>query len=480
MFSSMLFCSISSMIRLWFSGLSGSWLNLANSALLSAPPFAKPDCIMDILAVRASLNLTGSLRAAIISGSLACSCCCICGLLRSCCLAVSNCWFIIELPEPVANELAVLLAVTGAVAAVTERDLSLMWKRVPSLNPNEASSTATATASIRTLRSSRRKLKSSAGGESIGLNITSTATDKSPLVEVELEAEATELTPITKKRKTTKAAVNIKYDFKQFEKDLAEKYPIPTTKPIKLPEVYTAQHKPEFIAGLEFIITKDPSLYPLIIHEPFSQFHVDSESSTTTQQHFERICRSIIGQQISGSAALAVEKKFKSIYQDKYPTPEQILLTSSEDLRNAGLSVRKAEYVKSAAEFFTNEQDLDFDKLTNDEIIEKLIKIKGIAEWSAIMFLAFSLKRLDVFAIGDLGVARGVSRYIESRPHILDQLKAGNVQLKKSKFDDKKKRDWKVINDAYVELFADEFKPYRTVLMMIMWRASATNIEVLS
>lgn len=322
-----------------------------------------------------------------------------------------------------------------------------------------------ATLSTRTLRSSRRKLEVSSTGE--------TTTEITSSLEIITEPQTA---PI-KRRKTSKTPS--KYNYKQFEKELFEKYPIPKDVPLVLPESYASSHQPDFIKGLEFILSKDPSLYPLIVHKPFEQFHPDSKPSFTTQDYFQKVCRSIIGQQISGSAALSIERKFRELYEDKFPTPVQVSETSLEDLRNSGLSTRKVEYVKSAAHFFLSEEDLQFEKLTNEEIIDKLVQIKGIGEWSAKMFLAFSLKRLDVFAIDDLGVARGVSRYVDSRPWVLDQFKS-IVKLRKSKFDDKKKRDWKVINDAYVELLSDDFKPYRTVLMLIMWRVSSTNIQVLT
>ncbi|KAH3663436.1 hypothetical protein WICMUC_005962 [Wickerhamomyces mucosus] len=299
------------------------------------------------------------------------------------------------------------------------------------------------------------------------------SSSSTPVLDIVKEVVIKEEQLTSKKRK-------IKYTFQQYELDLLKKYPIP--QPITLPQEFVSFHHPEFVRGVEHVLSKDPSLYPLVVHEPFKQFVAESKPATTLQECFQALCRSIIGQQVSGAAANSIEKKFRALYQDNvFPTPEQALETDIQDLRNAGLSARKSEYVKSVAQFFKDGVITleDLKNLNTEEFLEKLVQIKGIGEWSAKMFLAFSLKKLDVFAMDDLGIARGVSRYIETRPDTLLKYKSV-VKLRKSKFDDKKKRDWKVINDGYVELISDDFKPYRTVLMLILWRASSTNIDILS
>lgn len=271
--------------------------------------------------------------------------------------------------------------------------------------------------------------------------------------------------------------------FKEWEEQLLHRYPIPSD--LKLPQSFLDHHIPEFGKGLEYIISKDPSLYPLIVFKPFEQFDISVKPRSTDMEHFGGLCRTIIGQQVSGASAKSIEFKFKSHYGGVLPTPQQVLDATVEELRECGISNRKSEYIKSIAQkFHSGEINAKFLQDASDEdILKKLVEIKGIGEWSAKMTMVFGLHRWDVFAHDDLGVARAMSRYLEGRPQLLSMAKK-EVDLsnfkKRSTFDDKKKRDWKVIHDAYVQYIADIFKPHRTAFMLVMWRASSTDIDVLS
>lgn len=283
-------------------------------------------------------------------------------------------------------------------------------------------------------------------------------------------------TPKSPKKKTS---------FKQREAELLLQYPIPSD--LSLPESFKSLHQPEFVKGLKHVLTIDPSLYPLIVSQPFGPFHPSEKPSNTDQGHFEKLCRSVIGQQVSGAAARSIEAKFVGVFNDKgqFPTPQEVINTKDETLRSAGLSVRKTEYIKSICQNFIDGEISQkiFENCSDQDILEKLVSIKGIGEWSAKMFLTFALHKLDVFASDDLGVARGISRYLESRPEILQKAQKEvdtSIQKKKSKFDDGKKRDWKIIHDLYVQHIAKDYAPYRSLFMLICWRASSTNVDVLS
>lgn len=99
------------------------------------------------------------------------------------------------------------------------------------------------------------------------------------------------------------------------------------------------------------------------------------------------------------------------------------------------------------------------------------------------------IEEMDVFAEDDLGIARGMARYLNKRPELLKQIKQecmndeeSQLLLKrKLKFANKtdSKRNWTPIHDAYVKYAAKRFLPYRSVFMMILWRLSSTNIDVL-
>jgi DNA-3-methyladenine glycosylase II len=89
-----------------------------------------------------------------------------------------------------------------------------------------------------------------------------------------------------------------------------------------------------------------------------------------------------------------------------FPTPSQVVSCDLTRLRTAGLSQRKAEYIQGLAEKFVN-GDLSTEMLLNasdEELLEKLIAVRGIGRWSAEMFACFALKRMDVFSTGDLGI----------------------------------------------------------------------------
>lgn len=118
----------------------------------------------------------------------------------------------------------------------------------------------------------------------------------------------------------------------------------------------------------------------------------------------------IISQQLSVKAAASIESRFKALYPGKVPLPEQILKTPHEKLRDVGLSNAKALYVRDLAQHIVDDTlKLDrLDNLTNDEIVQKLVAVKGIGEWTAHMFLMFVMGRLDILAVGDLGIKTGI------------------------------------------------------------------------
>lgn len=97
-----------------------------------------------------------------------------------------------------------------------------------------------------------------------------------------------------------------------------------------------------------------------------------------------------------------------------FPTPQEVAATDIPRLRQAGLSERKAEYVKGLAEKFAS-GELTAKMLaeaSDDEVMEKLIAVRGLGKWSVEMFACFALKRTDIMSTGDLGVARGMAHYL--------------------------------------------------------------------
>ncbi len=126
--------------------------------------------------------------------------------------------------------------------------------------------------------------------------------------------------------------------------------------------------------------------------------------------HFLDLVEIITGQQLSMKAADTIFKRFISIFDTKTPQPEQVLKVSTEKLRSVGLSNSKAQYVHNIALAIVS-KSLPIDKFNQlpDEVVQKeLIKIKGLGPWSVDMFLIFSLKRPDVFSVGDLGLRTAI------------------------------------------------------------------------
>jgi DNA-3-methyladenine glycosylase II len=127
--------------------------------------------------------------------------------------------------------------------------------------------------------------------------------------------------------------------------------------------------------------------------------------------YFVLLCQAIIAQQISNAAAASITKRFKALYNK--PTPAAVLRSSDDELRSAGVSPQKQRYLRSLAQHFTDNTitPAKFSKMSNEDIIEELVQVKGIGRWTAEMFLMFSLARPDVFAYDDLGLRKNIYRF---------------------------------------------------------------------
>ncbi|MDH4451308.1 MAG: DNA-3-methyladenine glycosylase 2 family protein [Rhodoferax sp.] len=124
---------------------------------------------------------------------------------------------------------------------------------------------------------------------------------------------------------------------------------------------------------------------------------------------FVTLARSIIGQQISVKAAQTVWDRFVQL--PKSMCPAQVLKLKVDDMRAAGLSARKVEYLVDLALHFDNGalHVKDWDGMGDEEIIAELISIRGIGRWTAEMFLIFHLLRPNVLPLDDAGLIHGIS-----------------------------------------------------------------------
>ena len=128
----------------------------------------------------------------------------------------------------------------------------------------------------------------------------------------------------------------------------------------------------------------------------------------TRPDFFKSLVRSIIGQQVSVQSAEAVYHRLKKLTNNEL-TVEKLSLMTVEDFQGVGLSARKIKYIQDLIHHISRgELDLnELKNLDNQTVIKTLTNVKGIGKWTAEMFLIFSLGRMDVLAIDDIGLQRG-------------------------------------------------------------------------
>lgn len=125
---------------------------------------------------------------------------------------------------------------------------------------------------------------------------------------------------------------------------------------------------------------------------------------------FTNLCRSIINQQISNKVGLIILGRFLALFNGKVADPKKLLKIKDEKLREIGISRSKIVYLKDLAQnVMSKELKLaDLKNLEKEEIIEQLVKVKGIGVWTAEMFMIFSLGREDIFSHGDFALKKAI------------------------------------------------------------------------
>jgi DNA-3-methyladenine glycosylase II len=122
------------------------------------------------------------------------------------------------------------------------------------------------------------------------------------------------------------------------------------------------------------------------------------------------LLRAIVGQQLSTKAARTIYLRVLVLFGGTTPSPEQLLEASEEDLRACGLSGRKTEYVRDlASHVLDGELELDrLGELGDEQVIEEIVAVRGLGQWTAEMFLIFHLERPDILSGGDLGIRKAI------------------------------------------------------------------------
>ncbi|KAF9319286.1 hypothetical protein BG003_009496 [Podila horticola] len=258
------------------------------------------------------------------------------------------------------------------------------------------------------------------------------------------------------------------------------------------------RHIPHYAKeALEHLCKVDPALAPLIAKHPY-EIHADHDTN-----YFRVLCRTILGQQIHWKAARSIIYRFVSHFfpegkvtvesldeGDKtFPTPQQILTTPLDQLRQCGLSERKASYIQDLAKHFVEGKITFTDKemlqaLTDQELAAQLLCVRGIGPWTVDMFLMDSLERLDVLPTLDLGVRRGMEKHFAGQykngvwgAHLIEpEMEDGEVEgsgekrKKAAKGKGKAKKGEMSCDD--MERMAEIWRPYRSIASWYMWRSA--------
>ncbi len=161
---------------------------------------------------------------------------------------------------------------------------------------------------------------------------------------------------------------------------------------------------------------------------------------------FQSLVESIIYQQLAGKAANAIYNRFINYYNNKQITPTLILNSHNDNLKKVGLSNRKIDYLKDLAlHVYDGRINLEeLPKMNDEEIINKLVNVKGIGRWTSEMFLIFSLGRQDILPVTDLGVRKAIQKV-----YSLSELPKPNIMME----------------------IAKPWRPYRSIATWYLWKS---------
>lgn len=184
-------------------------------------------------------------------------------------------------------------------------------------------------------------------------------------------------------------------------------------------------------------------------HDPllFSYFEkIELVTHQPSSDLFVELCDTIINQQLSGKAAATIFDRFQNLFPKKKITPKGLLKLSDAKIRSCGTSNAKVKSLKDLAQkVASGELNLNkLKKLPDEEVVNELIKVRGIGPWSAEMFLMFGLGREDVFSHGDLGLRKAIKKMYGFR---------------------------KDPSFKQIEKITNKWKPFRTHASRILWKS---------
>ena len=172
----------------------------------------------------------------------------------------------------------------------------------------------------------------------------------------------------------------------------------------------------------------------------------------TKPDRFFMLVSSILSQQISGAAAKTIHGRLADAVKPEKISPDSLSGFDIDQLRQLGVSRQKATYILDLAEQVKTGQVVlkQLGRKSNEDVIGELTKIKGIGVWTAQMFLMFSLGRLDVFPIDDLGIQNAIKKHYPTR---------GELTRKK------------------METLAEPWQPYTTIASWYLWRSLEVEVK---
>lgn len=164
------------------------------------------------------------------------------------------------------------------------------------------------------------------------------------------------------------------------------------------------------------------------------------------REPYEALIRAVAYQQLHPKAGDAIIARFLNLYKNTFPSPQQLIATAFDDLRATGFSGRKIETLKGIAEGAISglvpSREIA-DTMSDEALIERLVTLKGIGQWTVEMMLIFTLERMDILPADDFGITDGYRRLkkLDTAP---------------------KRKDMAEIGKAW--------SPYRTIASWYLWR----------
>ena len=196
-----------------------------------------------------------------------------------------------------------------------------------------------------------------------------------------------------------------------------------------------------FAEGTTRLAAQDPVITALVAETGPIVFTFPPESN------YAALARSITYQQLAGAAATAIYRRVEALV-DEEVTPERMAALSRDQLLSAGLSHAKAasilDLTAKAMDGTVVLDDAGLAAISDDEVVQNLVQVRGIGEWTAQVFTMIHLGRPDVLPTGDLGIRKGYGL------------------------------GWKapIPTPAELELIGDQYRPYRSVFSWYCWRAA--------